>query len=81
MNTATLQDVWRGLLAYNLTTDNKRWLAEQLWSDVQSEESTRPYTRQELIEMAETGRRQIAEGRSYSTEEVLRMCSEKDIAV
>ncbi|MBQ4508414.1 MAG: hypothetical protein II970_05925 [Paludibacteraceae bacterium] len=75
MKAERLQDVWNGLLAYNLTTDNKRWLAEQLWNDAESEDMAKPYTRAELAEIAEAGRRQIAEGLSYTTEEVLRMCS------
>lgn len=34
----------------------------------------KPYTREELLEMAETGRKQIAEGKCFTTEEVLQDC-------
>lgn len=33
-----------------------------------------PYTKKELLEMAEKGRRQIAEGKYYTTEEVMQHC-------
>lgn len=38
------------------------------------EESLEPYTQKELLEMAETGRRQIAEGKCFTTEEVMLHC-------
>lgn len=33
-----------------------------------------PYNREELLEMVEKGRRQIAEGKYYTTEEVMQHC-------
>ena len=33
-----------------------------------------PYTKEELLEMAEKGRRQIAAGKNYTTKEVIQHC-------
>lgn len=76
MSPTALQNVWSTLLGFNLTTDNKRWLAEHLIEQVQAEtiEQVEPYTVAELVTMAETGRQQIANGQCYSSEEVLLMC-------
>ncbi len=34
----------------------------------------KPFMKEELLEMAETGRKQIAEGKHFTTEEVLQYC-------
>ena len=73
MTTAALQNVWNGLLANNLTAANKRWLAERLLEDVQGAKMS-PYTQEELEQMAENGRQQIASGMSYTTDQVIEMC-------
>ena len=37
----------------------------------------KPYTKDELLQMAEVGRKQIAEGYYYTTEEVISACAEE----
>ena len=73
MSTAALQNIWNGLRAQNLTVANKRWLADKLLEDVQ-DANLAPHTITELVQMAETGRQQIATGNSFTTEQVLNMC-------
>ena len=48
-----------------------------LLSDNSDDEYEMPYTDEELVRRAEEGRRQIAEGRFYTNEEVFRMLEEK----
>jgi len=43
-------------------------------TSVSNEENFTPYTIDELYQMVADGEKQIAEGRCYSTEEVIRMC-------
>jgi len=76
MSTIALQNLWDTILGYNLTTANKRWLAEHLIEQVEQEmaEQVEPYTVAELVTMAEKGREQIANGHSYTSEQVLEMC-------
>ena len=67
MSTATLN----GLLEYlyaTLTPSNQKWLGEHLIEHAKHEEDPlRPYTKEELLQMAETGRKQIADGYYYTT--------------
>ena len=81
MSTAALQNVWNTILGYELTIDNKRWLAEHLWQDANNEAvvQTPSYTVQELQQMAETGRQQIAVGESFTADEVLLMCENEHL--
>ena len=46
MSTTALQNVWNTILGFNLTTENKRWLAEHLIEQVEAEtkEQWEPYT-------------------------------------
>lgn len=44
-------------------------------TSVSKEENFTPYTIDELYQMVADGEKQIAEGRCYSTEEVIRMCN------
>ena len=76
MSTVALQNLWETILGYNLSTANKRWLAEHLIAQVEAEtkEQVEPYTVAELVTMAEKGRKQIAKGHSYTSEQVLEMC-------
>lgn len=76
MSTVALQNLWKTILGYNLSTANKRWLAEHLIAQVEAEtkEKVEPYTMEELVTMAENGRKQIANGHSYTSEQVLEMC-------
>ena len=66
-----------GLLEYlygTLTTSNMRWVGEHLIEQAQKEEQREevltPYTREELLERAEEGRRQIAMGNYCTSEEL-----------
>ena len=78
MSTAALQDVWKGLLAYNLSTANKRWLAERLWEQAAKDESAavKPYTMEELNARIDRAEADIAAGRVYTQEEARRLRQE-----
>lgn len=39
-----------------------------------TDNSIQPYTKEELLQMVETGRKQIADGYYYTTEEVISAC-------
>ena len=71
MSTAALQQVWDTILGYNLTTANKRWLAEHLIEQVETETKTqmKPYTMAELNAMIDESEADFAAGRVYSMEE------------
>ena len=72
MSTAALQNVWNGLLAFNLTAANKRWLAERLLEEARAdEESTVPYTVEELQARIDLSEQQSANGQYKPVEEVL----------
>ena len=71
MSTTALQKLV-DYLKETLTLENRRWVAEHLVTDTQP----RKYTQNELIETAEEGRCQIAQGEYYSTDEVLAYCME-----
>ena len=59
-------------LCPNLT---KEMSEESILTGIDDEETAlKPYTKEELLEMAETGRKQIAEGKYFTTEEVLQDC-------
>ena len=63
-----------------LTPNNQKWLGEHLIEHAKQEEiSMQPYTKEELLQMAETGRKQIADGYYYTTEEVISACAEEPI--
>ena len=81
MSTAALQNVWSTIMGFDLTTNNKRWLAEHLWQDATKEAAVEvpSYTIQELQQMAETGRQQIAVGESFTADEVLLMCENEHL--
>ena len=74
MSTATL----RGLLEYlygTLSPSNMRWVGEHLIEYAKREEleeSLRPYTKEELLERAEEGRKQIAMGNYCTSEELFK---------
>lgn len=71
MSTAALQDVWNTLLGFNLSTANKRWLAERLIAQVEIEtaEQVKPYTKAEINARIDRAEADIAAGRVYSMEE------------
>ena len=74
MSTATLH----GLLEYlygTLSPSNMRWVGEHLIEYAKredAEETLQPYTKEELLERAEEGRRQIAMGNYCTSEELFK---------
>ena len=58
----------------------KTW-AEHLISHAKETEGLEPYTKEELKGMVEDGRRDIAEGRCYTTEEVLEYCEQDKLTI
>lgn len=71
MSTAALQSVWEGLMAYNLTPANKRWLADKLWDDADdcAPSEVEPYTLAELHARIEASEASFEAGRFYTEEE------------
>jgi len=71
MSTVALQNVWNTLLGYNLSTANKRWLAEHLIAQVEQEtaEQAKPYTMAEIDAMLDESEADVAAGRYYTQEE------------
>lgn len=71
MSEATLT----GLLEYlynTLSPSNMRWIGEHLIEHANAKESLKPYTVEELLERAEKGRKEIAEGHYTDIDEMLR---------
>ena len=71
MSTVALQNLWDTILGYNLSTANKRWLAEHLIEQVEKEtaEQVEPYTKAEINAMIDESEADIAAGRFYSMDE------------
>ena len=71
MSTVALQNLWETILGYNLSTANKRWLAEHLIAQVEAEtkEQVEPYTIAEIDAMIDESEADFAAGRFYSMEE------------
>lgn len=78
MSTTALQHVWETILEYNLTTANKRWLAEHLIEQVEAEtkEHLKPYTMEEINAMIDESEADIAAGKVYTREEMSQMMNE-----
>ncbi len=78
MSTAALQNIWNTLLGYNLSTANKRWLAEHLIEQVEAEtkEQLEPYTMAELNARIDRAEADIAAGRVYTREDMSQMMNE-----
>ena len=78
MSTAALQNVWNGIIAYNLTTANKRWLAEHLWEQVRKETKDQVdlYTMEELNARIDRAEEDIAAGRVHSRVEMSQMMND-----
>ena len=70
MTITALQNVWQTILGFNLSTSNKRWIADHLYEQVREEESLKPYTMEEIDARLDESERDIEEGRYYTTEEV-----------
>ena len=78
MSEATLTSLLEYL--YNaLTPSNQRWVAEHLIEHAEAEEgeTLQPYTMEELRAMIEASEADIAAGRTYSHEEVMREWDEE----
>ena len=71
MSTVALQNLWETILGYNLSTANKRWLAEHLIAQVEAEtkEQVEPYTMAEIDATIDESEADFAAGRFYSMEE------------
>ena len=71
MSTVALQNLWETILGYNLSTANKRWLAEHLIAQVEAEtkEKVEPYTMAEIDAMIDESEADFAAGRFYSMDE------------
>ena len=71
MSTVALQNLWDTILGYNLSTANKRWLAEHLIEQVEAEtkEQVEPYTMVEINAMIDESEADFAADRFYSMEE------------
>jgi len=71
MSIVALQNLWDTIVGYNLTTDNKRWLAEHLIEQVEAEtkEQVKPYTMAEIDAMIDESEADFAAGRYYSMDE------------
>lgn len=80
MSTATLTNLLEYLYA-TLTPNNMKWLGEHLIEHAKKEEVIPVYTREELIQMAELGRKQIEEGHYFTTEEVLAACEKEEMVL
>ena len=83
MSTATLSSLLEYLYG-TLSPSNMRWVGEHLIEHAKKEEQGEvltPYTREELLERAEEGRRQIAMGNYCTSEELFdALFEEFDIA-
>lgn len=71
MSTVALQNLLETILGYNLSTANKRWLAEHLIAQVEAEtkEQVEPYTIAEIDAMIDESEADFAAGRFYSMDE------------
>lgn len=73
MSTAALQSVWEGLMAYNLTPANKRWLADKLWKD-----ADRSYSYETWEDVPMSLRKQIEDSRAEITHGESVVCHTKE---
>ena len=77
MSETTLSNLLEYLYS-TLTPSNMRWMAEQLKERATvEEESVRPYTMEEIHAMLEASQADIAAGRTYSHEDVMREWDEE----
>ena len=71
MSTTTLTNLLEYLYA-TLTPNNMRWVGEHLIEYANKKEAVEPYTIEELLDRAEKGRQQIADGLYKTNEEVFK---------
>ena len=76
MNVAGLQNVWQTIMGFNLTADNKRWLADHLYEQAMHEEALQPYTMEEIDARLDMAEEDVAAGRVYNSDEVSDMMNE-----
>ena len=71
MSSVALQNLLDTILGYNLSTANKRWLAEHLIAQVEAEtkEQVELYTMKEIDAMIDESEADFAAGRFYSMDE------------
>ena len=75
MSKATLTSLLEFLYGL-LSSEDKRWIAEKLIEQADTEE-LKPYTIEELHERIAKSERDFAEGRYYTHEEVMKMLDEE----
>ena len=71
MSTTTLTNLLEYLYD-TLTPNNMRWVGEHLIEYANKKEAVEPYTIEELLDRAEKGRQQIADGQYKTNEEVFK---------
>lgn len=71
MSTATLTNLLEYLYG-TLSPSNMRWVGEHLIEYAEKKEALEPYTVEELMERAENGRQQIANGQYKTNDEVFK---------
>ena len=76
MSEATLTSLLEYLYG-TLTPNNMRWIGEHLIQFANSEENLKPYTMEEIHAMLEASQADIAAGRTYSHEDVMREWDEE----
>ena len=69
MSTATLTSLLDYLTAA-LTADNKQWLADHLYQQVREEESSSPYTMEDIDTMLQEAEKDYVAGRYKTNDEV-----------
>lgn len=72
-NTTALQNAWHTILGFNLTTANKRWIADHLYQQIREEEELQPYTIEELQDRIAESEAQYEAGEYYTRDEVHRL--------
>lgn len=75
MSKATLTNLLEFLYGI-LSSEDKRWIAEQLLEQADAEEK-KPYTIEELHQMVAEGERQFAEGKWQDSEDMFRELEEE----
>lgn len=71
MSTEALSGL-RDYLFGTLSRSNMLWLSDQLREKAEEKEELKPYTVEELRQMVEEGRKEIAEGNYLTSEEVFK---------
>lgn len=72
MTTTALQNVWQTILGFNLSTANKRWIADHLYEQVREEERLKPYTMEEIDTMLHEAEEDYVAGRYHTNDEVFK---------